>query len=521
MLKIINDKSLKMLVLQRVHVTMILLAILTGCSSLPEEIKHPIKPLAHQPASALSALTGAYRLNQSEQDTSAILLQDTGWDALSQRLALIETAEHTIDIQYYIWNSDVSGRYLASRLIAAAERGVHIRVMLDDINLNEQEDLLTTIDAHPNIEIRVFNPIPSRSGVAKWLNVLGDFSRLNRRMHNKSFTVDGVLSIVGGRNIGDEYFDLSDEINFRDRDVLVMGSVLTEIQASYGEYWNSRWSYPINLLGGVPSLALPMLAAVSAPIYKNYPVLPQGKNVAHHFLTNLMGDMTSVQARFVSDRPVPIDKNNTNEPKATARALTELAKQSNHELILESAYLIFDDRQLKALQKLSSKGVQIKALTNSMASNDLISNHSGYAGRREDMLEHGLQLFELKPESKLCEESTKDLSKCAPTTAYGLHAKSIVFDRKIAVIGSFNFNLRSTYLNTESLLIIENITVAENLADDLEFAMNEENSWRLKLTDGKVFWHSGSKTWENEPDTELSQRIKSRFLQLFPIEKYL
>jgi putative cardiolipin synthase len=499
----------------------VLVSILSGCSSLPDEIKHSVVPISIQPTSTLSTLTNTYKSESFEKNTSAILLQDTGWAALSQRLALIETAEHTIDIQYYIWNSDTSGHYLASRLIAAADRGVHIRLMLDDINLNEREDLLTTIDSHPNIEIRVFNPIPSRSGAAKWLNVLGDFSRLNRRMHNKSFTVDGVLSIVGGRNIGDEYFDLSNEINFRDRDVLVMGSVLTEIQASYGEYWDSRWSYPINLLGGVPSLVLPMLDTITAPTYKHYPALPEGKKVAHHFLKNLMGDMTWVKAHFVSDRPVPIDTDNTSEPKATARALTEFANQSNKELILESAYLIFDDHQLKALQKLSDKGVQIKALTNSMASNDLIMNHSGYAGRRREMLDHGIQLFELKPDSKLCKESTQDLSKCAPTTAYGLHAKSIVFDRKVAVIGSFNFNLRSTYLNTESLLVIESNTIAEALANNIEKAMNESNSWRLKLTDGKVFWHSDTKTWENEPETELSQRIESRFLQLFPIEKYL
>jgi putative cardiolipin synthase len=511
----------KMPMFHRIHATMLLVAVLAGCSSLPDEIVHSIEPQTTQLPSTLSALTETYQLKKTKQETSAVLLQETGWDALSQRLALIETAEHTIDIQYYIWNSDASGHYLASRLIAAADRGVKIRVMLDDINLNEREDLLTTIDAHPNIEIRVFNPIPSRSGAAKWLNVLGDFSRLNRRMHNKSFTVDGVLSIVGGRNIGDEYFDLSDEINFRDRDVLVMGSVLTEIQASYGEYWDSRWSYPINLLGGVPSLASPILNTITAPSYKHYPALPEGKIVAHPFLKNLMGDMTWVKAHFVSDRPVPIDESNTNEPKATAKFLSKLSQQSTQEIVLESAYLIFDDRQLKALQKLSSKGVQIKALTNSMASNDLISNHSGYAGRREDMLEHGLQLFELKPETALCVESTKDVAKCAPTTAYGLHAKSIVFDRKIAVIGSFNFNLRSTYLNTESLLIIESDAIAESLADDIALAMNEENSWVLKLTDGKVFWHSGTQTWEKEPDTELSERIKSRFLQLFPIEKYL
>jgi len=508
----------------RINIIMLLVAIITGCGSLPNEIKHSIEPPTVQSTSTLSELTDTYRLEQSKQPTkgtSAVLMQETGWDALAQRLALIEAAERSIDIQYYIWNSDASGHYLANRLIAAADRGVQVRVMLDDINLNEREDLLASIDSHPQIEIRIFNPIPSRRGAVKWLNLLGDFSRLNRRMHNKSFTVDGVLSIVGGRNIGDEYFDLSDEINFRDRDALVMGSVVTNIQASFSEYWNSRWSYPVKLLGGKPTSELAVLDKVVAPRYKHYSALPEGNKVAYRFLKDLMDEMVWVRARFISDRPVPVDANNTNEPKATARLLAELASQSDQEVLLESAYLIFDDRQLEALQSLTRKGIQIKALTNSMASNDLITNHSGYAGRRWDMLDHGIQLFELKPDTNLCKASTRDIAKCAPTTAYGLHAKSIVFDKRIAVIGSFNFNLRSTYLNTESLLVIESNNVAQNLADDIEQAMNEDNSWRLNLFEGEIRWYSGDKIWENEPETDLSERIKSRFLQLLPIEKYL
>ena len=198
-----------------------------------------------------------------------------------------------------------------------------------------------------------------------------------------------------------------------------------------------------------------------------------------------------------------------------------MATQAEQEILLESAYLIFDDRQLAALQTLTDKGVQVKALTNSQASNDLVANHSGYAGRREGMLENGMQLFELKPDSSLCEASTKDVSKCAPIAAYGLHAKSAVFDRKIAVIGSFNFNLRSTYLNTESILIIENQQVAEALANDIEQAMSEDNSWRLDLLEGEVRWHSGTESWKIDPETGQWQRIKSGLLQLLPIEKYL
>ena len=228
-----------------------------------------------------------------------------------------------------------------------------------------------------------------------------------------------------------------------------------------------------------------------------------------------------MNARFAYDRPVPVDSDNTDEPKATAVLLGQLASESKQEILLESAYLVFDDGQLDEWQTLNNEGVEIKALTNSMASNDLVTNHSAYAGRRYDMLEHGIDLFELKPDSKLCEASTQDVSKCAPETAYGLHAKSVVFDRSIASIGSFNFNLRSTYLNTESVLIIENKAIAETLAETIEKAMSEDNSWRLELEDGDVYWYSGEQSWDSEPETGKWERMQSGFLQLLPIEKYL
>lgn len=515
-----------MSVFQRINITLFFVAILSGCGSLPDEVDHTNEPTVTPLESRLSELRDTLLPQKETQETSAVLLQDSGWDALAQRLALIETAEHTIDIQYYIWNSDASGHYLASRLLAAADRGVKVRVMLDDINLNEREDLLVALNSHPQVDIRIFNPIPTRRGVTKWVNFLGDFSRLNRRMHNKSFTVDGAFSVVGGRNIGDEYFDLSEEINFRDRDVLVTGSVVADIQTSFSQYWDSTWSYPVDLLAEEKSSEpllqkQPMLDEIDAPIYKNYPALPEGNKAAYQFLEELTAKMTWVNAHFVSDRPVPLDTNNTSEPKATAKALSKLASESDKEILLESAYLIFDDTQLEGWQVLVNKGVEIKALTNSMASNDLTTNHSGYAGRRKDMLEHGIQLFELKPEAGLCEESTRDISKCAPTLPYGLHAKSAVFDDRIASIGSFNFNLRSTYLNTESILIIEDQQIAESLASDIEYAMDDENSWHLKLQEGEVRWYSGDKSWEDEPETGRWERFESQFLQLLPIEKYL
>ena len=287
-------------VLQRISLTLILVAILGGCSSLPEGIDHPAEPYTSYGPSTLSVLADEYQSEALEQATTAVRLQESGWDALAQRLALVESAEHTIDIQYYIWNSDESGRYLASRLLAAADRGVKIRVMLDDINLNEREGLLSALDAHPNVEIRIFNPTPTRRGFSKWLSFVGDFSRLNRRMHNKSFTVDGTLSVVGGRNIGDEYFDLSDEINFRDRDVLVMGTVVTTIQTSFIEYWDSRWSYPVDMLGDDEQPDLSTIDDITVPQYKNYPELPLNREAADSLLKEALDEMPRLIDEYVN-----------------------------------------------------------------------------------------------------------------------------------------------------------------------------------------------------------------------------
>ncbi|KHT50480.1 phospholipase D family protein [Vibrio sinaloensis] len=509
-----------MIKLRRLASQLFIVSLLAGCGTLPDDIVHTPSTAPLPSDTQLSKLNDQYWKDRPEV-SSAVLLQESGWDALAQRLALVETAERTIDIQYYIWNSDVSGAYLASRLLAAADRGVKVRVMLDDINLNERESLLIELNAHPNVEIRVFNPIPTRRGVAKWLNVLGDFSRLNRRMHNKSFTVDGAFSVIGGRNIGDEYFDLSDDINFRDRDALVMGDVVEEVQTSFNQYWDSRWSYPVDLLGEDQDVSLSVLKSVTVPEYLAYPPLPSEPMAAKQLLTQLTGSMTPVQAHYIADRPVPSDESNTSEPKRTAKYLSQLAEQSHEEVLLESAYLVFDDRQLNDWQTLNERGVDVKALTNSMASNDLVTNHSAYAGRREDMLQHGVQLFELQPDSSLCFASTKDNRKCAPEASYGLHSKSAVFDKQVAVIGSFNFNLRSTYLNSESILVIDSPVVAEELAETIGDAMDETHSWSLHLHEGDVYWQSGERRLNREPDTGKWPRFQSYFLQLLPIEKYL
>jgi len=491
--------------------------VLLGCSSLPEKINHIPATIAKSNTSELSRL-----ISNANKDVelSSVFVQENGFDALAQRVALAEAAEHSIDLQYYIWSDDQSGRYLASRIFEAAERGVKVRALLDDININQRESLLISLNRHPNISIRIFNPSEYRGAISKWLGFVNNFSRLNRRMHNKTFTVDSSVSIVGGRNIGDEYFDLSDHINFKDRDALIAGKVVSSIEDSFHTYWDSSWSYPIEMLG-TTDITDKQKQAPNAPQYSKHRKLPQGKKQSIEYLSSILEQSTWTKAIFFSDKPIPEDVENTNKPKETAIRIATLAENAQHEILVESAYLIQDKRQLSKLLKISKKGIIVKALTNSMASNDLITNHSGYAANRKAMINNGMQLYELKATAPICVESTKDESKCSPHVPYGLHTKTLIFDKSIACIGSFNLNLRSTYLNTESILVVYDKNVAERIASNMERAMSDVNSWKLTAQEDKLQWYSEGVTLYADPETSMWQRVKSKFLQLLPIEKYL
>ncbi len=232
------------------HLAVLLaVVLLQGCASLPPEPDKKASAAFNRPD-----LTSLGRLAQASAQPnggdSGFFIQDTGRDAFLQRAALIEAAERSIDAQYYIWNSDVSGRYLARRLLLAAQRGVRVRLLLDDFNVDGRDAVFAALDSHPNIELRIYNPFATRAGPGKLLESVGDFRHVNRRMHNKTFVVDGAFGIVGGRNIGDEYFGLHPQVNFLDRDMLAVGPIVSEISSNFDHYWNSVAAYPVSDLAG-------------------------------------------------------------------------------------------------------------------------------------------------------------------------------------------------------------------------------------------------------------------------------
>jgi len=477
-----------------------------GFASLPPQVAPPASQAFDRPCET-SLGRQARAAAEPHAGDSGFLILDSGQQAFLQRAALIEAAERSIDAQYYIWNSDVSGRYLAQRLLLAADRGVRVRLLLDDINVAGRDAVIAALDRHPNIEIRIYNPSAVRSGPGKWLAFVADFRRLNRRMHNKTFVVDAALGIAGGRNIGDEYFDLNAHVNFLDRDVLAAGPIVREMSANFDAYWNSVWSWPIGRLAHdavndqdiaaqfaqARTLAADTTGLTAAPV--------QDADAGREVVLQALRDASWAPAEMVFDPPVQDMQAAADQPKQTAQALRRLVDQTESEILIESAYFILGADQLDVLARLRARGVRVAALTNSLASNDLVTNHAGYARWRPDMLAQGLELYELRPDAAACRVWIMATDYCDRGGRVSLHAKSAVFDRRTLYIGSFNVNLRSICLNGETVLIIHSPELAQRVAADIETGMAPDNSWQVSRdADGRLRWSSGTGTvWSHEP----------------------
>ncbi|MBU2954317.1 phospholipase D family protein [Marinobacter sp. F3R08] len=500
--------------------TLMLVSVLAGCAA-------DIKPVRHGPAMTLTSPPDAFLQAQSQAREStglpSVTLLNTGQEAFMARAALIETANQRIDAQYYIWNDDASGRYLASRLVAAADRGVVVRLLLDDINIAGKESLFVLLNAHPNVRVRIFNPSRSREGFGRWLSFITDFDRINRRMHNKTFVVDGVVGIAGGRNIGDEYFDQHPSLNFKDRDVMVLGALAGDMTDNFGAYWDSPWTLPLEQLYQQSDVTDSRLyeRVQGAAQDRLKALVPEDRQAARAYLAKVFAEMISAPAELVFDAPPEDPEAPAVEPKRTAEALYRLVEEAQSEVLIESAYLILTDQQLQAIGDMADRTLDIAALTNSLATNDLVTNHSGYARWRPAMLEQGIELHELRPDAPACQHWVAVSAACQGGEV-SLHSKAVVLDRKTLFVGSFNVNLRSIYLNGETALVIQSPELASSVAEDIRYAMEPENSWRVELDSAQgLVWHSEDGNTDHEPEVGFWRRAMSRMLSWLPIEKYL
>lgn len=458
-----------------------------------------------------------------------------GKAALAARLALAQHATRTLDVQYYLFHNDTTGKLVASTLLAAAERGVRVRLLIDDIDTADKEMGLATLNAHPNIQIRLFNPFHTRSAnifVRGW-QALSDSVRLNRRMHNKVFIADNQLGITGGRNIGDEYFDAHDEFTFVDLDVLAAGAIVDNMSQSFDQYWNNNSAVPASALpvskGEIRlQRATHILQQLSAKLLGGE--LGSALTVADPLPKLLSGEIpwNIAQADLIVDPPDKVLHPDHLTSTLMIGQLAGLWVDPTRRALIVSPYFVPGPFGMAYFRYWRHLGVQIDVLTNAYAASDVPVVHAGYANYRIPLLENGINLHELKPVAEPTGGRLRNLG--SGSSRASLHAKTFVFDDEHVFIGSFNFAPRSALLNTEMGLVIHSHELARQVTAIVEDAMRPERSYQPRLVIEKneptrLQWrdvHQGTERLSDlEPDTTPVQRGLLRVLQALPIEEHL
>jgi putative cardiolipin synthase len=454
---------------------------------------------------------------------SRVYLLTDGPEALHARLDLIDGAERTLELQYYLWHADEAGAVLAERVLAAADRGVRVRVLLDDIDLEGRDAGLLAFHSHPRIEVRLFNPF--RRGWLRLFEWLTRFGELNRRMHNKALISDDSRCVVGGRNIGNEYFGLHPEVAFNDLDIAADGPVAMEARKSFDAYWENRRARPMGEIAGPESAfasgpgafrtALDFLATrgremLSRQDLAETPPEEQPWN----------RDAEEATARLLADPPEK-SWNRRARKRGLATSLALAMERAEHEVLIVSPYFVPRRRLLARLIGLTGRGVKVRVLTNSLASNDVIVVHAGYSPKRPALLRGGVELFELKPDGGQLRRSGKAKLQFRPSEGRAsLHAKLFVIDRKTVFIGSFNLDPRSARLNTEMGILVDCPALAREAAAFAESLMAEANE--VGLENNRLVWKGADGAVTNsEPHAGWGIRLLVTVLGWLPIEEHL
>lgn len=458
-------------------------------------------------------LSGAYVLNKG-----AIALMTRAW--------LSDNAAHTIDVQYFIWSNDNIGILASEALLRAADRGVKVRVIVDDLLVDAPDKTILALAKHPNIDIRIYNPKHSvgTPTYKRLFNIATDFRSVNQRMHDKTFIVDNKVAITGGRNMAAEYFDYHHSYNFRDRDVLLLGSVVNTMNTSFETFWRSHLTVSVETLYGNADLLSKTVSVDKQEIQKIYTDLHQYAHQASNFapeVRNAIATMATLfpelakqviwdHISFISDTP---GKNTQTTGLSgggkTSSALAKLVAEANTSIVIQSPYLVMSDQAKTLFKQAIKRGVSIRIHTNSMASTDNLQAFSGYRNQRKELLKMGIAVFEFKPhpaEQLALMEASKLSQKHLPV--FAIHAKTMVIDAKTVYVGTFNFDPRSQNLNTEVGAIIHNPVVADEVLKSIETDMHRKNSWNAAT---------------DYPDQHASfiKRCKVHFWQLIPIEPLL
>ena len=507
--------------LTRSLASVFVLLLLASCASAPLDYpKSESTAITTTDDTFLAQESLEWRSEAPDRDAFYPLVE--GLDAFGARLALIDKAERTIDAQYFMMKPDSAGLVFLTELIEAADRGVRVRLLLDDIFTTVDDSIFVFLNEHPNVEMRLFNPI-SRKGIYAF-NYIGHFSLANRRMHNKSLTVDNQVSIVGGRNIAEEYFQLEEGGEFIDFDSLAAGPIVREISASFDTYWNHKLAIPMDAfyddidqteLDSLRERMNTAMAEVGDSVYAKAINSPLLLSLIDETLPPFIAD-----ARMIVDDPQKLLEEVSQEQKIVATEIGKALLAAEKEVLLFTPYFIPGKRGMEVIEQIRSNGVRVVLLTNSLATNNHTSVHSAYASYRKRVLKAGVELWEARANAAdiMLEDGTTESQKLT------LHTKGIIIDRRYVFVGSLNLDPRSIDINTEMGVMIDSEPLAK-LAVENSLDAVPGMAYHLKLDEkGRIRWHAtidGQEVVETkEPNTSAWMRFKAWFLKIAP-EKQL
>lgn len=497
---------------QRLSTLSLFAFLVAGCASLDPIEQEPEFTAPPSHTVIWDALSAA-----SEKDRH-VLLND-GLTALDWRLRAIDSASDSIDFQTFLWYLDTTGAVVLDHVIRAADRGVTVRILVDDTFLVHEDKMLLALASHPNIEYRVFNPFKRRSGgaVTRQLLNLGEFRRLDHRMHNKAMLVDNQVAIVGGRNIANEYFGLDEAVNFRDLEIMLNGPIVQTVGDTFDKYWNDRWSVPIENLSHKKASNEQLSEARAATDMP--PNLHREESADEMLLRwlDVFDDADSGEAILYSDEPPDSNPKNRDEaPVQVAHELVQLFDEAESEIVIVSAYLIPTPNLEGAVQRALARGVRVRMLTNSIGSNNHLTAHSAYRNHIDTLLQHGAEIHEVRTDAN---DRGQYMTKPVADKKLALHAKALIIDSDKVFIGSANLDPRSLRINTEMGFVIISEAFNREVRLAVEGDFLGDNAWRLELQDdGQVFWVSNDKTLESQPAVSTMQRIEDWFFSHLPIE---
>ncbi len=500
----------------KMSVILVFIGLFAGCATVSFE--QPKSYSIAIPSTEETSLGryAAYKTTQYDGRSGFYPLNE-GMDALGVRIRLAERAQKSIDLQYFLMKNDTAGAVMANALLKAADRGVRVRFLLDDVFTTVPDSSFLLINQHPNIEIRIFNPV-SRSGIYAF-NFVGQFNQANRRMHNKSFTVDNSISVVGGRNIADEYFELKTDSVFIDFDILAVGPIAAEISKSFDDYWNHSRAVPIEQF--IKDRKREDLETVRKEIAEEFDGIYDTvykQALDSQLLKDLIADqrpLYAAQARVLADSPDKLINEINETHMRLAKDLREVILSAETEIIFISPYYVPGDKGVQLLRDIVARGVRVIILTNSLASNNHVPVHSGYARYRRDVIEAGAELYEARANAARELNDNKD-----GPDKLTLHTKAFLIDRKKLFVGSLNLDPRSIELNAEMGLLIDSEVMVKSLTQNMDQTLATLTYKVLVNDKGKLEWHCRIDNQEvietKEPLTSWWLRFKAWLMKIAP-----